>query len=250
MNQLSTLIIDDEKHAREGLSTLLELYCPKVQILGDTDNIEDGLHLIQKWNPDLVLLDIAIGERTGFELLDQLPSMDFQLIFTTAFSEFAVKAFRYHAIDYLLKPIQPQQLLSAIEKVSNSQKTNQLQEQLKALKQSLHSGQPDKVIIPTMEGLHFIQMDTIVHAEGSGNYSTFHLGNGDKIVASKNLKYYEDLLPAESFFRAHQSHLVNIRYIKKIRTLEGYVVELQEGSHIPLAKKRKEDLLALLKGIQ
>lgn len=248
MEPTTALIIDDEKHAREGLSTLLELYCPNVHIQGDAANIEDAIFQIRKWNPDLVFLDIEIGEQNGFQLLDQLPSIAFQLVFITAYSEFAIKAFRYHALDYLLKPIQPNQLIATVEKARRSGQTQQIQQQLKELRQALHSGQQEKIIVPTMEGMNFIKVDTIVHIVGSANYSTFHLDNGDKIMASKNLKYYEELLPSDLFYRVHQSHLVNIRYIKMIRTYEGYTVELEEGSSIPLVKKRKEDLLALLKG--
>lgn len=248
MKPLTALIIDDERHAREGLSTLLELYCPNVQIIGDADNIDDGIHLIRKLNPEMVFLDIEIGEQTGFQLLDQLPSITFQLVFTTAYSEFAIKAFRYHAIDYLLKPIQPNQLIAAVEKARQSSQTKQIQQQIEALRQAIDSGQAEKVIVPTMEGLNFIKVDSIIHVEGSANYSTFYTNNGDKIMASKNLKYYEDLLPSDLFYRVHQSHLVNIRFIKKIKTYEGYEVELEEGGCVPLARKRKEDLVNLLKG--
>jgi two-component system LytT family response regulator len=221
-----------------------------VQIIGDADNIDDGIHLIRKLNPEMVFLDIEIGEQTGFQLLDQLPAISFQLVFTTAYSEFAIKAFRYHAIDYLLKPIQPNQLIAAVEKAGQSSQTKQIQQQINELRQALSSGQSEKVIVPTMEGLNFIKIESIVHVEGSANYSTFHLNNGDKIMASKNLKYYDDLLPSELFYRVHQSHLVNIRFIKKIIILEGYAVELEEGVSVPLARKRKEELLNLLKGVR
>lgn len=126
----------------------------------------------------------------------------------------------------------------------------QIQQQLKELRQALSSGQQEKIIVPTMEGLNFIKIDAIVHIVGSANYSTFHLDTGDKIMASKNLLYYEDLLPSEIFYRVHQSHLVNIRYIKKINTFEGHTVELEKGASVPLAKKRKKDLLVLLKGVR
>jgi two-component system LytT family response regulator len=198
----------------------------------------------------VVFLDIEIGEQTGFQMLDQLPSINFQLIFTTAYSEFAIKAFRYHAIDYLLKPIEPKQLIAAIEKAGQSHQTQQIQQQINELRQAMSSGQSEKVIVPTMEGLNFIKIESIIHVAGSANYSTFHLDNGDKIMASKNLKYYEDLLPSEFFYRVHQSHLVNIRFIKKVVTYEGYAVELEEGISVPLAKKRKEELLNLLKGFR
>lgn len=247
MKAITALIIDDEKHARQALSALLELYCPDVQVQADADNIKDGILLIRKHDPDLVFLDIQIGEENGFQLLDQLPSISFQLIFTTAFSEFAIKAFRYHAIDYLLKPIQPSQLIAAVEKAGQSSQTRHLQLQLNELQQALNSGKQEKIIIPTMEGLYFIKIEAIIHVVGDASYSTFYLENGDAIMASKNLKYYEDLLPSVIFYRVHQSHLVNVKRIKKIVTNDGYTVELEGGVSLPLARKRKEALINKLK---
>ena len=248
MTQLSAIIIDDEQHARQGLATLLELYCPQVQAAGDANTIDKGIALIRQWAPDVVFLDIQIGEQNGFQLLDQLKQTDFQLIFTTAYSEFAIKAFRYHAVDYLLKPIQPQQLIAAVEKAGKSSRTGKLERQLGELLHTLKSGKQEKVVVPTMEGLHYLSVDNIVHVAGSANYSTFHLDSGEKVMASKNLKYYEELLPEDVFFRAHQSHLVNIRYIKQIRTVEGNTIEVEDGSSIPLAKARKGALVDLLQG--
>lgn len=247
---MTAIIIDDERHAREGLAALLRMYCPHLVILGEAGDMDTGIHLIRKHPPDMVFLDIAIGEHSGFQLLDQLPEVSFQLVFTTAYSEFAIKAFRYHAIDYLLKPIQPQLLMAAVEKARDSLQTRDLQLQLDALRQFFGSGRQEKIVISTMEGLSFIRIHTIVHVVGSGNYSTFHLENGEKILASKNLKHYEDLLPSDRFFRSHQSHLVNIRYITKIRSQEGHLIELEGGFSAPLVQKRKEALLALLKGIR
>lgn len=245
---MNALIIDDERHAREGLSALLDLYCPNVQILDTADQVGDGIRLIHESQPDVVFLDIQIGEENGFQLLDRLPHIDFQLIFTTAHSEFAIKAFRYHALDYLLKPIQPKLLMAAVAQAEQSLHTHHLKEQLDVLRDSLRSGRQEKLVVPTMEGLHVIRLDAIVHIIGSANYSTFHLSDGEKIMTSKHLKHYEALLPSEQFFRTHQSHLVNVHCIKSIRTQEGNMVELEEGSSVPLARRRKEDLLALLQG--
>ena len=248
MTQLSAIIIDDEQHARQGLATLLELYCPQIHIAGDANTIDKGIALIRQWAPDVVFLDIQIGEQNGFQLLDQLKQINFQLIFTTAYSEFAIKAFRYHAVDYLLKPIQPQQLAAAVEKAGQSSRTGKLERQLGELLHTLKSGKQEKVVVPTLEGLNYLSVDSIVHVAGSANYSTFHLDNGEKVMASKNLKYYEELLPEDTFFRAHQSHLVNLRYIKQIRTVEGNTIEMEDGAGIPLAKARKGALVERLQG--
>lgn len=248
MRPLTAIIIDDEKHARQGLAALLDLYCPQVLVLGDADHVDQGISLIREHKPDVVFLDIQIGEENGFQLLDKLPIINFQLIFTTAYSEFAIKAFRYHAIDYLLKPIEPQQLMAAIDKSTQALDSRTLQDQITALQRYLQFGQQEKMIVPTMDGYHFIKIPSIVHIEGSGNYSTFYLDNGESLMASKHLKFYEEILPVDMFFRVHQSHLVNIRYIKKISTAEGLQVELEEGSLLPLARRRKDDLMNLLGG--
>ena len=247
---LNALIIDDEKHARQGLSSLLELYCPEVKVAGQAKGLHQGISLIHQYHPNLVFLDIELQEDNGFELLDQLPEIDFQLIFTTAHSKFAVKAFRYHAIDYLLKPIQPSELVSAVNNARHSLNNHQIQQQLAELKQYFKTGNEEKIVISTMDGLNFIKISSIIHICGSGNYSTFFLRDGKKIMASKNLKHYADLLPSHIFFRSHQSHLVNIHYITKIRTQEGLFVEL-EGAHCtPLTRGRKDGLLMLMEGIR
>ena len=242
------IIIDDEQHARQALATLLEIYCPQVQIAGEANTIDKGIALILQWAPDVVFLDIQIGEENGFQLLDQLKQTDFQLIFTTAHSAFAVRAFRYHAVDYLLKPIQPSQLIAAVGKAGQSNRTEKLEQQLGELLHTLQSGRQEKIVVPTLEGLHYISIGNIVRVAGSANYSTFHLDNGEKIMASKNLKNYEEILPEDTFFRAHQSHLVNIRFIKKIRTLEGNAIEMEDNSSVPLAKARKGELMERLQG--
>ncbi|MCB9285702.1 MAG: response regulator transcription factor [Lewinellaceae bacterium] len=244
---LRAIIIDDEQPARQGLATLLELYCPQVQVAGDANTIDKGITLIRQWAPDVVFLDIQIGEQNGFQLLDQLKQTDFQLIFTTAYSDFAVKAFRYHAVDYLLKPIQPQQLLPPWKKAGSPAAPESWSGSWGVVANA-EGGQAGENRRAHYGGLHYISVENIVHVAGSANYSTFHLDSGEKVMASKNLKYYEELLPKDTFFRAHQSHLVNLRYIKQIKTLEGNTVELEDGAGIPLAKARKGALMERLKG--
>ena len=249
-DSLNAIIIDDEKHARQSLTSLLELYCPEVKIAATAENITQSISLIHQHQPDLVFLDVELEEESGFQLLDLLPEIDFQLIFTTAHSKFAIKAFRYHAIDYLLKPIQPSELVSAVNRAKYSLQNQQIQQQLTELRQYFRSGNEEKLVVSTMEGLNFIKTDSIVHIVGSGNYSTFHLSNGEKIMASKNLKHYVDLLPAHIFFRTHQSHLISLRYITKIKTQEGLFVALEGGHCVPLTRARKDGLVAMMEGIR
>ncbi len=247
MSPLKAVIIDDEQHARTSLTSLLALYCEEVTVVGEASSIQEGIQRILSLHPDLVFLDIHIGREDGFELLDQVQSLKFQLIFTTAHSEFAVKAFRYNAIDFLLKPIEPMELVAAVEKTRALGYSESFQQQLAQLSESLQSKQTEKIVLSTAEGLNFICVEQIIHVEGDANYSTFYLHSGEKIMTSKNLKFYDDLLSNDTFFRAHQSHLVNMNAIKKIKTVDGATIELTNGAQIPLAKRRKEALLELLR---
>lgn len=246
MNTIKAIIIDDEKHARESLSGLLKLYCPNVEIIGEADNILEGKKVIQTKNPTLVFLDISIGEKTGFELLEELLPIKFNLIFTTAFSEYALQAFRVNALDYLLKPIDPQQLIAAIEKVKQNTNAVQLQDQLMHLAKNLSNSSPQQIMISNTNTMTFLEVDDIVHIEGSANYSTFYLTNDNPITASKGLKYFESILPADCFFRSHQSHLVNVKHIKRISTADGNIIIFKNKMEAPIAKSRKEGLMEKL----
>lgn len=241
MNQLEAIIIDDEKHARESLSTLLELYCPQVKVLAEAATIQEGIQTIQRLNPTIVFLDIAIGEDTGFDLLNKLQPIDFKLIFATAFNNYALKAFKENAIDYLLKPINPQELIRAIKKVQEAYPANQGPPFL----QTAATKPTSKIAIHSIEGITFLKTSQIIHVNGNGNYSTFFSIEGDKIIASKNLKHFELLLPKDDFFRSHQSHLVNLHFIKKVLSQDS-MIKLSNGTLVPITRNRKEQLIKIM----
>ena len=240
MKPITAIIIDDEKHARESLFSLLDLYCPEVQVLAFADNIEEGKSLIEKSKPHVVFLDINIGEKTGFDLLSNLDNKNFQLIFITAYSEYAVNAFQANAIDYLLKPIAPSLLKKAVEKAQNSIQKNL--NDIELLFQSLQNQKKNRISISTTEGISFIELEQVTQVSGSGNYSTFFLQSGEKILASKGLKHYERILPSNIFFRSHQSHIVNLTFIKSI-IYGGSTIKLSSGELVPVSKSRKNQLL-------
>lgn len=246
MNPLKAIIIDDEKHARESLTSLLELYCPEVKVLATAANIKMGKQVIENLQPDIVFLDIAIGTENGFDLVESLSPIDFHLIFSTAYSEFALKAFEVNAIHYLLKPIEPKQLINAIQKVKKSNKNNSFQEQMVNLFQNLNGTRPTKIAIPSVNKLTYLDLEEIMHIKGSGNYSTFYLTNGQELTASKNLKYYEDNLPSHQFFRSHQSHIINLKYVKEIISGDGLVL-LSNGKEVSLTRNKKDKLIEILK---
>ena len=247
-NMLRAIIIDDEQHAIQALAGLLALYCPSVKIVGFADKVEEGIGLIREERPGLVFLDVHVGETTGFELLEQLKNVDFQLIFTTGHSEYAIRAFRYNAIDYLLKPVDPFQLQEAVEKAGRQGAPPIDGHQLENLIQSLATKKLDKITISSAEGLHFVEIPAIIRIEGEGNYATFYLQDGERVVASRNLKAYEELLPGDQFIKTHQSHIVNLRYVKKLLQQDGGLLQMADGSEVPLARRRKEAVMEALRG--
>lgn len=235
---LSALIIDDEKCAGEALEALLELYCPEVVVCAKCQNLTAAARHIQAIRPDLVFLDIAVGEENGFDLLSHVEPVNFKTIFTTASSEYAVDAFKVDALDYLLKPIDPEELQAAVGKALIPHAATDQRE-------ATHTA--DNMMISTVEGIDVIPVDTILYVNGSGNYSTFHLQGGHKVVASKSLKYFERLLSLRRFFRSHQSYLVNLNFVRKIRSQDA-VIQLTTNDCLPIAQSRKATLLDRLRG--
>ncbi|GAB3546012.1 LytR/AlgR family response regulator transcription factor [Spirosoma fluminis] len=256
MNPLRAVIIDDETNARQALSNLLQLVCPDVVICGEAKNVDSGIALIHEQHPNLVFLDIQMPGKTGFDLLSSFPTADFGVIFTTAYQEYAIRAFRFSAIDYLLKPIDPDELQSAIGKF----KTKLLpvdQQQLKILQE--HIDEPrhselkkrtpnanQRLALPTAEGIHFVQMADIIQCESLGSYTKFHLTTSKSIVVSRLLKEYEEILDNYYFFRVHQSNIVNLEHIKRYVKGDGGQVWLSDNSEVEVSRRRKDDFLSLL----
>jgi two-component system LytT family response regulator len=236
-------IIDDEAYARQFLRTLLGSLCPEVEIVGEADGVADGLHLIRQTCPDAVLLDISMEDGSGFDLLDFFPKLDFKVIFTTAHDEFALRAFHYAAVDYLLKPIQPKDLMRALERVSESPQAV-FNEKMKHLLETTRQKLPLNLTLQTQEGLVLIKLEQIIYLESDNAYTTFFLKDGMKVVVSKPIGEFESRLPADSFFRIHQSYLVNLASVRKILKDDKAQVVLENGVQLPLARRRKDDFIA------
>jgi two-component system LytT family response regulator len=242
---INCLIVDDEPGNVRILRKMLEEYCPQVYVAGEAINPEEAEQLISKLEPDLVFLDIEMPYGNAFDLLDRLMPVSFEVIFITAFNEYALKAFKYSALDYLLKPISIKELCQAVEKVSEKVRLQNSRTQLANLLANLR--QPDvnsyKIALPTMGGLVFVLVDQIIRCEAIGGYSTFFLKSGEKIISCKNIKEYEDLLPPSIFLRVHNSHIVNLVYIKAYHKGRGGYVEMEDGTTIELAIRRKKEFL-------
>jgi len=243
---LKTIIIDDEPYCCETIVTLLEDN-QDVEIVSICHSAAAALNAIQKYSPDLVFLDVEMPKMNGFEMLEQLPSISFHLIFTTSYDQYALKAIRFSAIDYLLKPIDAAELQAAIKKViERSQKP--IAEQLEMLMQKIQSPSTpiSKIALPTMEGLQMIQVDSIISCESDSNYTILHLKDKKKKVVSSTLKDIEELLEEHSFVRVHRCYLVNLNEIEKYLKGEGGYLVMSDGSMIDVSRGKKEVLLKKL----
>jgi two-component system, LytTR family, response regulator len=243
---LTAIIIDDEPKGRMALKQKLHDYCTDIQVTGEAENGEEGMKLIEKIKPEIVFLDIEMPRMDGFEMLHRLPEKNFHLIFTTAYDQYAIKAIKYAAFDYLLKPIDIEELKSAISKISNPSHTH-TEEKLAALEQNFHGkGIFNKIAIPTLEGLLFFNITDIVHLEAQSNYTVIYFSNQHKLTASKTLKDFEELLPPDIFFRTHHSHIINLNYIKRYLKGDGGQIEMQNGNYVDVARRKKDEFLKVI----
>lgn len=243
---LRTIIIDDEDHQRLTIEKMAKRYCPNVTLVAQADGVNTGVEAIKKFKPDLVLLDIKMDDGTGFDLLDKLRPIDFKVIFITAYDQYAIKAIRFSALDYLLKPLDPDELTQAIEKAENIIQKD-FNTQLDNLKEHLSSENKSnkKIIIKTFDNIHLVPVNEILFCESDGNYVSVHLINQSKILVSSSLKDYEEMLSENGFFRVHKTYLINIRYIRRFEKAEGGSVVLENENKIPVASRKREQLLEM-----
>ncbi|HAW18915.1 MAG TPA: DNA-binding response regulator [Flavobacteriales bacterium] len=247
MKKIRALIVDDEELARENLKFLLADYCPNVQVEGTASSAKEAVRFLKTNNIDLLLLDIEMPNGSGFELLESLQGeIDFKIIFITAYHEYALKAFKFSAVDYLLKPINPEDLEAAIGKISPGGALEP-QENIQALIENMNSKSSgiNKIALASMEGLQFVDLSEIVYCESQDNYTQFFLVDGSKIMVSKTIKYYEEVLDSSKFFRVHRSNIINLSFIDKYVKGEGGYVVLKQGARIPVSRRRKESFLQL-----
>ena len=240
---MKAIIIDDEKRARVSLNLLIQEYCPNVEIVAECENLPEGVKAIRKFNPDLVLLDIEMPGHSGLELLDFFDENDinFSIIFTTAYNEYALQAFKFSAIDYLLKPINPEQLTDAINRL---EKQKQKFENFKILKENIQQDNLTKIAVPSGNTLIFIDTTKISHIKGEGAYSEVFCVNGTKHLVSRNLKNFEDILCLDTrFMRVHKSYIVNFELVMAYNKSDGGSLELESGIHIPVSTDKAQNIL-------
>jgi two-component system LytT family response regulator len=242
---INAIIVDDELKSRESLKILLEEFCDNVAVKALCQDVAEAVQAIQQYKPDVVFLDIQLQRETGFDLLTQLGDFNFEVIFTTAYAEYAIKAFKFAAIDYLLKPIDIEELkraLSKVEKRMNDSISMRLQQLMQNLKNT--SSENYKLALPTTDGLVFVKMQDILYCEASSNYTEITVVDGKKYIVSRTLKEYEDMLGEHNFYRIHNSYLINLNAIKKyVRGEGGYVIMTNDKS-LDVSKRKKEGFLA------
>lgn len=248
MSNFKAVIVDDEKGARESLDKLLKKHCPDVAVKAKAGSADEAIKVIQQHSPELVFLDIEMPGKNAFDLLHEMGSINFDIIFTTAYDQYAIKAIRFSAIDYLLKPINSEELMKAVERFKNKRSDEgMMNEKFKVLMNNLRQeDQPKRVAIPDGEGLTFVKVDSIIRCHSDGSYTTLYFDNGKKIVASKPIGEYEELLSGEKFFRIHRSHLINLDHIKKYMKGDGGYVVMRDGSQVEISRRKKNDFIALL----
>jgi two-component system LytT family response regulator len=244
---LNTIIVDDEPHCCKTLHSLLKRYCPDVNVVANCANGVEALEAIRQLKPDLVFLDVEMPKMNGFEMLEQLSSVNFHLVFVTSYDAYALKAIRFSAIDYLLKPVDREELQRAVQKVMQRVQAP-LPEQLKIILQKMQypSAVSNKIALPTMEGLQMISVESIVYCEADDNYTTLLLKNNKKIVVSCTLKVIEELLEEYSFIRVHRSFVVNLNEIEKYVKGDGGYLVMSDSSEILISRNKKEELLKKL----
>ena len=244
---ISAIIIDDEAHCRKTLGMLLKEYCPDVQVIEQCEDAESGLAAIQRHKPQLVFLDIEMPNMNGFEMLEKLPAINFEIIFTTSYDQYAIKAIRFSALDYLLKPVEREELQRSVQKVSQRVQSP-LPQQLEILLQRIHQpGSPvQRIALPTMEGLQMVAVNSIISCASDSNYTVFFLKNKQKLIVSRPLKEIEEMLEDYSFLRVHHSFLVNLNEIDKYIKGDGGYLIMCDGSNIDVSRSRKEILIKKL----
>uniref|UniRef100_UPI0032180BEC LytR/AlgR family response regulator transcription factor n=1 Tax=uncultured Draconibacterium sp. TaxID=1573823 RepID=UPI0032180BEC len=247
--QIKSILVDDEKHGRENLAGILAKHCPDVKVLAETGSVEGAIKLIRSEAPDLVFLDIEMPKTNGFELLEYFDDISFEVIFVTAYDNYAIKAIRFSAADYILKPINFNELKAAVEKVADRLRHKAENKQLKVLQQNIQQPENPRIGLPTGDRIEFVDVKNIIHCRGEGNYTHIFIDEKKHMLVAKTLVEFEDLLTEYSFVRTHKSHLVNLKHVTAYLKKDGGVLQLSNGDEIAISRRRKELVLKMLKTV-
>ncbi len=249
MDELKSIIVEDEVSNQLTLKNMVNDFCEGIVVCGIAGTVDEALKLVLQHQPDIVFLDIELPGKNGFQLLEYFPDPDFEVIFTTAYNQFAIKALKLSAIDYLLKPIDLEELRCAIKKVSEKKQEDFIQMRYKLLKESMNNSF-QKVSLPCSTGFVFVELKDIIRCRADGNYTNFFLTNGDKIVVSKTLRLYEELLSELQFIRINRKDLINTNHVNEFRRQKKAMVKMSDDSLLPVTDSRKEAFLKMVNSIQ
>jgi two-component system LytT family response regulator len=247
MNIIKAILVDDEKNNRITLLKLLEKFCPLVNVIAECDSVDSAIEAIDLHGADVVFLDVEMPGKNGFDLLAHYNyQCPFDVIFTTAYSQYAVKAIRFSALDYLLKPVDPEELVRAVHKLTIKKSEEVKNKQYELLEQKINNKDLGKkqLAISTLEGIYFATLDEIIHVDADSSYTKIYITSGDMIMSSKPLKYFEELLEDYDFVRVHQSHIINLKLIRRYVRGDGGQVIMMNGTEIEVSRRKKDDLLA------
>ena len=240
-NILKTVIVDDEQDAVNFIESIAKEYCPNIQVIGKAYSAIEGVEVINKEKPDLVFLDVEMPHGSGFDLLAGFPEKDFDVIFITAFNHYAIRAIKFSAVDYILKPININEFIEAVKRVEDARKEKKNRNvNFSTLFENLQTALPSKLAIPTSSGMEYLNTKEIIRIEADRSYSWFYLEGEIKHLVSRNLKEYQELLTDRNFFRTHNSHLVNLEHVKKYIRHDGGAVELDDGEQVPISRGKRD----------
>lgn len=244
---IRAIIIDDEKNSRSAIFNMLRNFCTDIEVAGQAGGVAEGLTLIEKVKPEVVFLDIRMPDGTGFDLLEQVPKIDFQVIFVTACDQYALRAIKFSALDYLLKPVDPQQLIEAVEKIKkHTPAFDDIHKKINILLRNKNG--IERITLPTFEGLRFVNIKDIMRCESESNYTKFYLITDENILVTRTLKEFEEAFTGLDFVRVHQSHLVNTKYVDRYIKGDGGTIAMVDGAEVEVSRRRKDDFLKKMTG--
>jgi len=248
---LKAIIIEDEFRSRETLRGLIKLYCKNINIIAEADGVQSGLKAIKENKPDVLFLDIQMPDGSGFKLLESLDNLDFDIIFTTAYDQFAIKAIKFSAIDYLLKPIFPDDLVLAVKKAEEKQEARDAKKNVEVLLENIKKPETEapKIVLSTSERINVVKVKDILRCESDNYYTFFYFTDGKRLLVSKTLKENEELLSDYNFIRPHKSHLINVLYIKSYNKQDGGYILMTDGSQVPVSRRKKEKIIEIINNL-
>ncbi len=244
---IQAVIVDDEDNSLEALTILLQKYCPDVQVIGSAQTVASAIELIDTLKPELVFLDIALPDGQGFEVLEEVGYTGFEVIFTTAYDQYALKAFDFSALDYLLKPISAEKLQQSVERFEKIRKEENYEDRVSVLKDSLNN-RNERIILSSMDGFDVYKIADIIRCEANGSYTTFYIKSGQRVITSKTLNNFERLLSDLSFVRVHSKHLINLEFVKKYISGRGGYIVFEDGSQVDVSERKKKEFIMRMKG--